>query len=66
MLPVVSPKPVEWCVELDDVGAKEDKVPHLEGTGERCLSPAVLGPHLGQGAAQVGTSLTCSLFSVTK
>lgn len=32
MLPVIGAKPVQWCVQLDDVGAKENIVAHLEGT----------------------------------
>lgn len=37
-LPVVGAKPVEGHIELDDVGAKEHKVPNLCGQGERHLS----------------------------
>lgn len=29
-LPVVGSKPVEWSVQLDDVGAKKNKVSNLE------------------------------------
>lgn len=36
-LPIVSAEPVEWCVELNYVGAKKDKIPHLEEIGCRGL-----------------------------
>lgn len=42
-LPVVGAEPVERRVELDDVGAKKDKIPHLEGPGDTCPSHAAPG-----------------------